>query len=62
MNNTYLYTRMLAEDVQAAELKIEYNKSKRKQARPVRPIINQKEVFAEAVYERMFADKARTAA
>lgn len=53
MNNTYLYTRMMAEDVQAAELKIEYNKSKRKQARPVKPIINRKEVLAEAVYNRM---------
>ena len=62
MNNTYLYTRMLAEDVQAVELKIEYNKSKKKQARPVRPLVNRKEVFAEAVYEKMQRDKARAAA
>ena len=58
MFNTYLYTRMLAEDVQAAELKITYNKTRRKQARPAKTIINKKEVLAETIYNRMMAEKA----
>ena len=42
MNNTYLYTRMLAEDVQAAELQIEYNKTKREQIRGIATSIEDK--------------------
>lgn len=61
MNNTYLYTRMLAEDVQAAELQMEYNKTK-KRVRLVKPLINKKEVLAEAVYEKMLASEQEHAA
>ena len=61
MTNTYFYTRMLAEDVQAAELQIEYNKHQ-KTVHKQKPIINQKEVLAEAVYQKMMARKAQEAA
>lgn len=61
MNNTYLYTRMMAEDVQTAELQIEYNKSK-KFVRPMKPIINKKERLAEAVLAKMQARALENAA
>ena len=57
MNNTFLYTRMLAEDVQTAELQMVYNKNHKRQ-RTIKPLLNKEEALAERIYEEMEARKA----
>lgn len=54
MNNTYFFNRTLADDVQAAELQMEYSKVLKKAKAKLAPIVNKKEVFAEAVWEKMY--------
>ena len=58
MNNTYLYTRMLAEDVHTAELQMVYNKNHKRQHRSIKPLFNKKEALAERVFEEMKAREA----
>ena len=58
MNNTYLYTRMLAEDVQTAELQMVYSKNHKRQHRITKPLFNKKEALAEKIYQEMEARKA----
>ena len=58
MNNTYFFNRFLAEDVQTAELQMEYSKALKHVQAKVQPTINKKEVQAEAIWERMYGKEA----
>ncbi len=56
MNNTFNFDRQFAEDVQTAELRLEYNKVRKTVQAPVH-YINKKEQFAEAVWEKMYGHR-----
>ncbi|MBO6157902.1 MAG: hypothetical protein J6P72_01415 [Firmicutes bacterium] len=59
MNTNYgfFFNRFLAEDVHAAELQVEYPKLPKHVKAAAAPMVNKKEIFAEAVWEKMYGKK-----
>lgn len=58
MDNAHMYTRMLAEDVNVAELSIDYMKNHKCHHRESKPLFNKKEALAESVLSDMKAREA----